>query len=197
MYIIIYNNIYDNIYSRYIQVHKYNNVHSLIHIFETIDIDECVEGLDTCGDEICYNQPGGYSCATPPAPITRKPSTTALPAPGNNQRCIDGTRYVRNRGCVDINECRELKDACSSNEECINTIGSYMCTCKTGFRRDNLTQACVDINECQLQVTTMRCNVRPREHMSHVRTSRHVDIHPIFTKDFKRCDLLYLIEKDK
>lgn len=132
----------------------------LKHIFqfETVDIDECAEGLDTCGDEICYNQPGGYSCATPPAPITRKPLTTALPAPSSNQRCIDGTRYVRNRGCVDINECRELEDACSSNEECINTMGSYTCTCKTGFRRDNLTQACVDINECQLQVTTMRRN---------------------------------------
>ncbi|XP_032679008.1 fibrillin-1-like isoform X2 [Odontomachus brunneus] len=132
------------------------------HLRACTDIDECAEGLDTCGDEICYNQPGGYSCATPPAPITRKPSTTALPVPGRNQRCMDGTRYVRNRGCVDINECRELEDACSSNEECVNTMGSYTCTCKTGFRRDNLTQACVDINECQLQqndcLPTQRCD---------------------------------------
>ncbi|XP_014488735.1 PREDICTED: fibrillin-1-like [Dinoponera quadriceps] len=132
-----------------------------VHFRACADIDECAEGLDTCGAEICYNQPGGYSCATPPAPITRKPSTTAA-LPVNNQKCIDGTRYVRNRGCVDINECRELEDACSSNEECVNTMGSYTCTCKTGFRRDNLTQACVDINECQLQqndcLPTQRCD---------------------------------------
>lgn len=121
-------------------------------MFGIVDVDECAEGLDSCGDEICYNQPGGYSCAKPPVPITRKPTTTAMPAPAN-QKCMDGTKFVRNRGCVDINECRELEDACSSNEECVNTMGSYVCTCKTGFRRDNLTQACVDINECQLQVT--------------------------------------------
>ncbi|KAL6430493.1 hypothetical protein ACFW04_007830 [Cataglyphis niger] len=125
------------------------------------DVDECAEGLDSCGDEICYNQPGGYSCAKPPVPVTRKPTTAAMPAPAN-QKCMDGTKFVRNRGCVDINECRELEDACSSNEECVNTMGSYLCTCKTGFRRDNLTQACVDINECQLQendcLPTQRCD---------------------------------------
>ncbi|XP_011707681.1 PREDICTED: fibrillin-1-like isoform X2 [Wasmannia auropunctata] len=126
------------------------------------DIDECEERLDNCGgDKRCYNQPGGYSCALPPVPMTRKPSTTPIPAP-MNEKCIRGTRFVRNRGCVDVNECRELEDACSSNEDCVNTIGSYMCTCKTGFRRDNLTQACVDINECQLQendcLATQRCD---------------------------------------
>ncbi|EFN68423.1 Fibrillin-2 [Camponotus floridanus] len=125
------------------------------------DVDECAEGLDTCGDEICYNQPGGYSCAKPPVPVTRKPSTTAMPVPAN-QKCMDGTKFVRNRGCVDVNECRELENACSSNEECVNTMGSYICTCKPGFRRDNFTQACVDINECQLQendcLPTQRCD---------------------------------------
>ncbi|XP_018398956.1 PREDICTED: fibrillin-1-like [Cyphomyrmex costatus] len=125
------------------------------------DIDECAEKLDTCGDKLCYNQPGGYSCSMPPVPMTRKPTTTAMPAP-MNEKCIRGTRFVRNRGCVDINECRELEDACSSNEMCVNTVGSYTCTCKTGFRRDNLTQACVDINECQLQendcLPTQRCD---------------------------------------
>ena len=125
------------------------------------DIDECAEGLDGCEGEICYNQPGGYSCSKPPAPITRKPSTTPLPASAN-QKCVDGTRFVRNRGCVDIDECREVEDACSSNEECVNTPGSYTCNCKSGFRRENLTQACVDINECQMQeddcLPTQRCD---------------------------------------
>ncbi|XP_011333166.1 fibrillin-1-like isoform X3 [Ooceraea biroi] len=125
------------------------------------DIDECAEGLDTCGDEVCYNQPGGYSCAKLPVPITRRPTTTPMPALAN-EKCVDGTRFVRNRGCVDINECKEIEDACSSNEECVNTMSSYKCICKTGFRRDNLTQACVDINECQLQendcLPTQRCD---------------------------------------
>lgn len=115
-----------------------------------IDIDECAEGLDSCVGEVCYNQPGSYSCATPPKPRIRKPPTTALPAP-SSKKCIPGTKFVKNR-CVDIDECREIDDACSSNEDCINTMGSYICECRIGFRRENLTQACVDINECQTQV---------------------------------------------
>lgn len=90
----------------------------------------------------------------PPKPVTRKPTTTSL-VPSSNQKCVAGTKFVRNRGCVDIDECREIEDACSSNEECVNTVGSYTCNCKIGFRRENLTQACVDINECQTQVKTI------------------------------------------
>ncbi|XP_017892365.1 fibrillin-1-like [Ceratina calcarata] len=116
------------------------------------DIDECAEGLDSCGTEICYNQPGGYSCSKPLKPITRRPlttTTTPLPLP-TNKKCPPGTKYVANH-CVDVDECRELEDACTSNENCINTMGSYVCECRIGFRRENLTQACVDINECQTQ----------------------------------------------
>ncbi|XP_024943000.1 fibrillin-1 isoform X2 [Cephus cinctus] len=103
------------------------------------DIDECKTDAHICGSEVCYNQPGGYSCAKAPVPAARKP----------NNRCAAGTRYTRN-GCMDIDECKEIEDACSSDEKCINTVGSFYCSCKIGFRRDNLTQACVDINECQL-----------------------------------------------
>lgn len=125
------------------------------------DIDECSEGLDSCGEEICYNQPGGYSCAKVPVPITRRPTTTPM-TPSIDQKCLRGTKFVKNRGCVDIDECREIEDACSSNEQCINTMGSYTCNCRTGFKRDNFTQACIDINECQLKedscLPTQRCD---------------------------------------
>ena len=61
-----------------------------------------------------------------------------------------------------MDECQEDPDACTSNEQCINTPGSFICECKLGFRRDNLTQACVDINECQLLendcLSTQRCD---------------------------------------
>lgn len=114
------------------------------------DIDECAEGLDTCEGEVCFNQPGGYSCAKPLRPLTRRPPTTSTTMP-TNQKCSAGMKLVKNR-CTDVNECREIEDACTSDEECINTIGSYKCDCKIGFRRENLTQACVDINECQTLV---------------------------------------------
>lgn len=33
--------------------------------------------------------------------------------------------------CLDIDECRDNTDGCAQN--CINTVGSYSCTCNTGY----------------------------------------------------------------
>ena len=37
---------------------------------------------------------------------------------------------------------------CSNNSECINTIGSFNCTCLPGYDGDGFD--CIDINECKL-----------------------------------------------
>ena len=34
---------------------------------------------------------------------------------------------------TDIDECVEESDGCHSNATCVNTIGSYNCTCNDGF----------------------------------------------------------------
>ena len=35
---------------------------------------------------------------------------------------------------VDVNECKENKTLCSNEvENCVNTLGSYMCVCVTGY----------------------------------------------------------------
>ncbi|CAG5093734.1 Similar to FBN3: Fibrillin-3 (Homo sapiens) [Cotesia congregata] len=130
-------------------------------------IDECAGQVNLCGSEVCYNQPGGYTCVRAPIPIT-EPTTQddseiqSTVKPDDTKTCSEGFKNVRNRGCLDVNECDEVEEACSSNEECVNTIGSYTCNCRIGFRRDNLTQACVDINECQLLendcLPTQRCD---------------------------------------
>ena len=38
---------------------------------------------------------------------------------------------------MDINECSS--DVCSENANCENTVGSYICMCKSGYARRNLT----------------------------------------------------------
>ena len=38
----------------------------------------------------------------------------------------------------DINECTEVTHSCDGNASCINTIGSYNCTCNFGFEGDGL-----------------------------------------------------------
>ncbi|XP_077305990.1 uncharacterized protein LOC143925276 [Lithobates pipiens] len=69
---------------------------------------------------------------------------------GGDQQCTckvgfagDGTY------CDDINECQDpYANICNNGGgTCVNTVGSYTCTCNTGFEyKEGL--GCVDINEC-------------------------------------------------
>ena len=49
--------------------------------------------------------------------------------------------------CDDIDECFEDKHDCSPMATCINTLGSYNCSCKVGFHGDG--KICEDVNECE------------------------------------------------
>lgn len=48
---------------------------------------------------------------------------------------VDHT-FQRQR-CDDIDECREGIARCGSNSNCVNTDGSYECTCARGYSRDS------------------------------------------------------------
>ncbi|KAK5974576.1 Fibulin-1 [Trichostrongylus colubriformis] len=56
------------------------------------------------------------------------------------------------RTCVDIDECKLWSgagnDLCMG--ECINTKGSYLCTCPPGYKIQPDNRTCVDIDECAL-----------------------------------------------
>ncbi len=71
---------------------------------------------------------------------------------------------------LDVNECLRVPSECSEDEYCVNTYGSYSCRkchesckscnsssnlecteCKNGYRRNEETNACDDINECEEQ----------------------------------------------
>lgn len=51
---------------------------------------------------------------------------------------------------LDINECLSDVNPCS-NSRCVNTVGSFFCTCNDGFIKSNGSQTvCVDVDECDL-----------------------------------------------
>ena len=39
---------------------------------------------------------------------------------------------------IDINECAEGRNNCNENATCMNTFGSFECTCKVGFTGDGV-----------------------------------------------------------
>ncbi len=42
---------------------------------------------------------------------------------------------------TDINECAENNGGC--NGECVNTVGSYKCSCLDGYKKDVVTSKCI------------------------------------------------------
>ena len=51
----------------------------------------------------------------------------------------------------DIDECTELPGACQGGN-CINSFGSYECTCPSGYELDDSNMICHDVNECADEV---------------------------------------------
>ena len=47
---------------------------------------------------------------------------------------------------LDIDECSEGVSGCS--QICVNTIGSYTCSCQNGYKLSNDNHTCTDIDEC-------------------------------------------------
>ena len=46
-----------------------------------------------------------------------------------------------------MNECEIGFHNCHANADCINTDGSFECSCKDGYEGDG--NVCDDVNECQ------------------------------------------------
>ncbi|XP_055626576.1 fibulin-1 isoform X3 [Toxorhynchites rutilus septentrionalis] len=95
---------------------------------ECLDVDECSTGEAKCGpDQVCKNKRGGYVCL-----------------------CPAGHIIGRNHRCEDVNECDLHKGkVCPQNSDCINTVGSYRCDCKSGFKKARPEDLiCTDVDEC-------------------------------------------------
>ncbi|XP_072239421.1 nidogen-2-like [Leuresthes tenuis] len=79
------------------------------------DVDECAEGLSSCGDHSqCMNLPGSHRC-----------------------QCERGFEFgYDGRTCVDIDECNS--SPCHINARCSNEQGSFRCQCQPGFYGDGV-----------------------------------------------------------
>ncbi|XP_050922080.1 LOW QUALITY PROTEIN: nidogen-2 [Lates calcarifer] len=77
------------------------------------NIDECAEGLSSCGAHAqCVNLPGSHRC-----------------------QCQSGYEFgFDGRTCVDMDECSS--SPCHVNARCINGLGSFQCQCQPGFYGD-------------------------------------------------------------
>ncbi|XP_077996694.1 uncharacterized protein LOC144450002, partial [Glandiceps talaboti] len=100
--------------------------------------DFCGEDYDGCADNPCFP---GVNC-------------TDLPAPSLVAECGDCPNGLIGNGtkCFDFDECSEGRDFIETNpfcdQECENTLKSYICRCRDGYRLNTDKKGCTDIDEC-------------------------------------------------
>ncbi|XP_070688049.1 hemicentin-1 [Pempheris klunzingeri] len=131
------------------------------------DIDECSLGGNVCHDgQDCENTIGSYRCVMRCGRGFRRTSDGLSCSDVNecqesnpcNQHCLNTIGsyrcacepgfQLRNRRCIDINECRQR--VCRSDQQCKNTRGGYTCIdlCPNGMTK-GANGTCVDIDECR------------------------------------------------
>ncbi|KAM4548643.1 hemicentin-1 isoform 1-T1 [Odontesthes bonariensis] len=131
------------------------------------DIDECSLGGDVCHDgQDCENTIGSYRCVMRCGRGFRRTADGLSCTDVNecqesnpcNQHCLNTIGSYRcacepgfqlkNRRCIDINECRQR--VCRSDQQCKNTRGGYTCIdlCPNGMTK-GVNGTCVDIDECR------------------------------------------------
>ncbi|ELU04015.1 hypothetical protein CAPTEDRAFT_156040 [Capitella teleta] len=128
---------------------------------QCVDTDECQLGTHNCGrSRECKNVPGSFRCVQRHCPSGFKLNHGSGQCEAVN--CPRGYRSDAGGNCVDINECTERPDTCTTNQQCINIPGSYTCrnriTCGAGFEIDTVGNRCQDIDECALG--THDCSAR-------------------------------------
>ncbi|TMS19921.1 Signal peptide, CUB and EGF-like domain-containing protein 1 [Larimichthys crocea] len=111
------------------------------------DVDEC-SFEELCRRElgnVCVNTPGSFVCQCQPGFRAQAPACVGPVCPDYNV-------------CQDVDECAESPAVCDGQGVCENTLGSYKCVCRPGYRGNGTH--CEDENECASGVH--RCDTNAR-----------------------------------
>ena len=100
------------------------------------DINECTRGTDNCAQR-CTNTPGSFTCS---CNAGYRLASNRLSCSGKLTSC--NTVCTRSIFCtfLDINECSGGSDNCA--QRCTNTIGSFTCSCNTGYTLSSNRRTC-------------------------------------------------------
>ncbi|CAG2236072.1 unnamed protein product [Mytilus edulis] len=176
------------------------------------DINECADdSKNLCTDKsTCSNIAGSFKCSCPIGQFLENDQRTCSNCDqfhwgdncNNTCNCGAGAeRCDRITGCVcksgwqgtlcdaDINECSGGVNPCdtSPNQRCVNTPGSFVCQCVTGYQNDTVTGTCTDINECANNPCDQLCTNTDGSYTCSCRTGFTKDANDK-CQDINECD---------
>ncbi|XP_008270273.3 latent-transforming growth factor beta-binding protein 2 [Oryctolagus cuniculus] len=103
--------------------------------------------LELTAQEDCCGSVGAFWGVTSCVPCPPRP---ASPVIANGQlECPLGYKRLNLTHCQDVNECLAL--GLCQDSECVNTRGSYLCTCKPGLMLDPSRSRCVSDKAVSMQ----------------------------------------------
>lgn len=111
---------------------------------EILDVDECARGEHHCSPtQICKNGQGYYSCQCPAGHHFNRISKVCE----DLDECIYKVSYMLSYSSSNF---RLFFQPCGRFADCTNTIGSYQCSCPSGYKKNHTNNGiCDDINECE------------------------------------------------
>ncbi|XP_037720229.1 uncharacterized protein LOC119553717 isoform X2 [Drosophila subpulchrella] len=123
------------------------------------DVDECAGLLSGGCTHECINKAGTFECACPLGQTLNEDGRSCRPVvvscpPGTKRssegcvpiKCEAGFTLGLDDECEDIDECQEKNGGCS--HRCLNSEGSFKCSCPPGYELDGDQKTCEDIDEC-------------------------------------------------
>ncbi|XP_066283009.1 fibrillin-1-like [Branchiostoma lanceolatum] len=116
------------------------------------DVNECLENNGGC-DEICRNTFGSYNCFCKPGTNLNPDGKTCSdgtcqPACENGGKCENGIclcqeGFMGPSCAIDIDECGlQIESYRTCDQDCVNTVGSYYCTCSFGYELQEDGRSC-------------------------------------------------------
>lgn len=114
-----------------------------------LDVNECSTNNGNC-DQMCTNTNGSYACSCGLGYMLSSDNSTCN---GGLKICTYVEMVIFLHPILDVDECSLLNGNCS--QMCNNTIGSYMCSCITGYFLNSNNRICNGMSSQILKMYAM------------------------------------------